>query len=347
MALYKRPNSKFWWMKFYFGGSLVQQSTKVANRRDALTIEAAFRHELALGRIGIKIKKDFPTFEQSVNDFLEWSAVRKGATACKRHRFSAIALRKYFGKTKVDRIKAKDVEGFISWRFKQPSIKTGGTISRESVNHELRVFKMIFNRLIELGTVSSTPARFIKQLPENERKFHVITPLQEKAYLLACPPILSEVAVIMIETGMRPKEVFTLKAEKVFFEKGYLQITDSKTPSSNRKVHFTPKVKSILQRRMEKFSEGWLFPKKDVSGNPRYSSMHFWHLPVVKKLKFDFDLYDCRHTFATRAIERGIDLITLAALLGHKDTKMLSRYVHPSEEMKADAMRKMFLAKAV
>ncbi len=57
MALYKRENSKYWWMKFYFDGQLVQQSTKVANKRDALTVEAAFRHELALGRIGIKRKK--------------------------------------------------------------------------------------------------------------------------------------------------------------------------------------------------------------------------------------------------------------------------------------------------
>ncbi|HXG85261.1 MAG TPA: site-specific integrase [Pyrinomonadaceae bacterium] len=206
---------------------------------------------------------------------------------------------------------------------------------------------MIFNRLIELGTASESPARFLKQLPENERDFHVITPAEEKIYLLACPPPLSDVATIMIETGMRPKEVFTLKADKVFFDKGYLQIIDSKTPSSNRKVHFTPKVKSILHRRAAKFPDGWLFPKRDVPGNPRYSSMHFWHLPVVKKLKFDFDLYDCRHTFATRAIERKVGESTLAALLGHKDTKMLSRYVHPSEDMKVEAMRKMGLAKAV
>lgn len=347
MALYKRPNSKYWWMKFTFDGQLIQQSTQVANKRDALTVESAYRTQLALGKIGIKPKKDIPTFEQAVNDFLEWSIVRKGETACKRHRFTAIALRKYFGKTKIDRIESKDVEGFVRWRLEQPSKKTGGTISRESVNHELQIFKMIFNRLIESDIIGKSPARFIKRLPENERNFHVITPMEEKEYLLACPPPLQDVATIMIETGMRPKEVFTLKAEKVFFDKSYMQITDSKTPSSNRKIHFTPKVKSILERRAAKFPDGWLFPKRDVAGKDRYTSMHFWHLPVVKKLKFDFDLYDCRHTFATRAIENGVDLITLAALLGHKDTKMLSRYVHPSEEMKADAMRKMYLAKAV
>lgn len=62
MALYKRPGSKYWWMKFTFGGQLVQQSTKCSNRRDAQTVEAAYRHELALGRIGVKLKKDAPVF---------------------------------------------------------------------------------------------------------------------------------------------------------------------------------------------------------------------------------------------------------------------------------------------
>jgi hypothetical protein len=56
MALYKRPNSKFWWMKFTFDGQLIQQSTQVANKRDALTVESAYRTQLALGKIGIKAK---------------------------------------------------------------------------------------------------------------------------------------------------------------------------------------------------------------------------------------------------------------------------------------------------
>ncbi len=74
MALYKRPNSKYFWIKFTFDGELVQQSTKVANKRDALTIESAYRHELALGRIGApKVKA--PTFSKAVDDFLVWSKV--------------------------------------------------------------------------------------------------------------------------------------------------------------------------------------------------------------------------------------------------------------------------------
>jgi site-specific recombinase XerD len=45
--------------------------------------------------------------------------------------------------------------------------------------------------------------------------------------------------------------------------------------------------------------------------------------------------------FATRAPESGIDLLTLASLLGHANLKMVMRYAHPSEERKAEAIRRM------
>jgi integrase len=51
-----------------------------------------------------------------------------------------------------------------------------------------------------------------------------------------------------------------------------------------------------------------------------------------------FRLYDCRHTFASRAVEQGINLVTLAAMLGHANLKMVMRYAHPSENEKQTAV---------
>jgi site-specific recombinase XerD len=50
---------------------------------------------------------------------------------------------------------------------------------------------------------------------------------------------------------------------------------------------------------------------------------------LAKKLGFHVTPYSVRHTFATDAIIRGVDLQTIATIMGHVDLKMLSRiYQH-------------------
>jgi len=54
-----------------------------------------------------------------------------------------------------------------------------------------------------------------------------------------------------------------------------------------------------------------------------------------------FRLYDLRQTWATRAAMAGIDLVTLAAMLGHSRIQLVARYAHPTEEHQFAAMKKL------
>jgi site-specific recombinase XerD len=45
-----------------------------------------------------------------------------------------------------------------------------------------------------------------------------------------------------------------------------------------------------------------------------------------------------RHTVASRMAEEGIDLATLAKILGHSSIRIVERYVHPTAEHKKSAM---------
>jgi integrase len=55
-------------------------------------------------------------------------------------------------------------------------------------------------------------------------------------------------------------------------------------------------------------------------------------------VSLNFVLYDFRHTFATRLAEAGVDLVTLAAIIGHASVRIVQRYVHPSAQHKRNAM---------
>ncbi len=347
MALYKRPDSKFWWMKFHFDGEVIQQSTKCSNKRDAGTVESAYRTQLALGKIGIEPKREIPNFEKAVEDFLKWSKVEHALQTAtyKRYYFSCQTLKKYFGKAKANRIETKDIEKFIVWRCGQTSKKTGAFITRETVNHELLTVKMIFNRLIESKILRDNPARTVKRLSENERQFHVLTYDEEKKYLLASPQPLQDVATVMLETGMRCGEVYRLRHQDIYLEKGFLKVVKGKTKTSVRNVHLSEKAKDVLRYRMKKFSGENLFPQGDKDLSKPTDSLDKQHLTTIGNLKMKFRLYDCRHTFATRAVENGVDLVVLASILGHSSLRMVMRYSHPSETFKADAIKRMEKAK--
>ena len=64
---------------------------------------------------------------------------------------------------------------------------------------------------------------------------------------------------------------------------------------------------------------------------------------VLKNLNIPHKgFHSLRHTFATRALECGMDVKTLSEILGHKNpTVTLNRYVHSLMEHKKEMMNKL------
>jgi integrase len=110
--------------------------------------------------------------------------------------------------------------------------------------------------------------------------------------------------MVMLETGMRCGEVYRIRRDEVFIEKSYLQVTERKTKSSARRVHLSEKSKQILSARLKRFDGVFLFPQNETDGKNASKTIDHIHRKVARRLKFNFRLYDFRHTFATRAGER-------------------------------------------
>ena len=62
------------------------------------------------------------------------------------------------------------------------------------------------------------------------------------------------------------------------------------------------------------------------------------YLRIRKRTGVPFNLHLMRHAFTTELIERGVDIKTVAELLGHSEMSMTAIYAHTTRERKADAV---------
>ena len=54
-------------------------------------------------------------------------------------------------------------------------------------------------------------------------------------------------------------------------------------------------------------------------------------------------LHKFRHTYATRLLESGADIVTVQRLLGHSDVKTTRKYLNPDEDLKRKAVNRLSL----
>jgi integrase len=341
LAVYRR--GRIWWYNFVFQGRHVQESSGFANKTAALRAEAKRRMELLEHRAGFKQIKASPKFEEHVEKFLEWSRRQHRPKTHELHGNNCKALLRFFRGCWLDEITPGMVEDFKIARSKEErkNAKDGSIISPATANRALTTLKKLFNHSEKSGYGITNPVRNVEFLDEGPGRTRVVSFEEEIKYLAKASQPLRDIAQIILDTGLRPEEVFRIRVEHLDFAAQTIFNPFGKTRAARRTVTMTAEVCAILRKRAKVANGPFVFRSKP-SGDKPIGSVRKAHDHAVEKagIRDHFRLYDLRHTFATRAVAGGVDLPTLSAMLGHTSIQMTMRYVHPAEEQKKIAAGK-------
>ena len=242
MSLYKRGG--VWWYDFEVNGTRIRESTGLPSRSSAAREEALRKAELIQNPGREESWEPAPKFEEfALKDFAAWSENqhREHPSTHERYMRSVKVLIRFFGQRTLDSIFSGDVERFkiIRSRERRKNARDGRTVTPAAVNRDLALLRILFNLAIRLKKARTNAVSGVKLLPEHNLQMRVLSWEEESAYLAAVSQPLRDVAALMLETGMRPGEVFRLRREDVNLELGFLRIPTGKTPFARRTIPLT------------------------------------------------------------------------------------------------------------
>ena len=120
------------------------------------------------------------------------------------------------------------------------------------------------------------------------------------------------------------------------YDKKVLKITEPKTKAANRTIVLPKELIEVLKEYRKTVNSKWLFPSpvknEDVPRDPtacRKSLSKILERAGCKHVPF----HALRHTFATQSLRYGMDIKTLASVIGHESVETtLNVYSHVTDE---------------
>jgi integrase len=246
--------------------------------------------------------------------------------------------------------------------------KPGGLSSR-SIKYIHTVIHSCLEQARKEGMIQVNPADAVK-LPKREQKEIKYLGTAEAAIFLAAAKESKHFAAffLALNTGMRRGELLGLRWQDIDFETGQLTVTqglvrisgkglvfqEPKTKLSNRVINLSPAVLAVLKEHKRKQNEYRLMAgggyRKDLDLvfanelgepiDPRAFTRVFER--IVKKTGLDVTFHGLRHTFATIALEQGVDVKTIQETLGHHSSAFtMDVYSSVTAKMKREAADKV------
>lgn len=241
----------------------------------------------------------------------------------------------FLGQVKLVELQSTQIQKFVTYlgelHISGSSIRSIVTVLKSALNQAVIDNHLLKNPCQNI-VIKKNDVENVRALTKEEQQKIECAALQESA----CSPV-----ILALYTGMRIGEISGLKWSDIDFENGRLAVNRTlyRTTTNNKNgktqiVIDSPKTKA--SKRMIPIAENlkrYLLEKRVgatsdyvISCRERYAEPRLINYRFKKTLKKTglrhIHFHMLRHTFATRCIEQGIDIVTVSKLLGHSSTKM-------------------------
>jgi integrase len=262
------------------------------------------------------------------------------------------------GKIPLNKLTQNDLQQFYARLKKSGRVRNvecyGKGLSDRMVRGCHAVCRTALEKAVQEELIRENPAIGCKLPPKKDREMQVLTRDEMQRFLIqAKEEGFYELFLLELATGLRRGELLALQWDDLNFETGELHITKQiyrtkegmlvsqpKTKAAIRTIVLPPPLIAVLKELKENTFSRWLFPSRIRDDLPIDPAWCRKKLQIIlehaqcKRIRF----HDLRHTFATTALESGMDVKTLSAVIGHVSAATtLDIYTHITDTMQQEA----------
>ena len=197
--------------------------------------------------------------------------------------------------------------------------------SNGTINRRLAALSVMFKHAYRRGYIDRMP--MLERKRETQGRIRWLTEDEEsimfRKFVEIGRPYMADMAMILIDTGMRTGELFKLLGRDVDLDEGLAYLWDTKNGRS-RSIPLTDRAVQAFKRQEYETNTHPFDVTQD-------SWTHWWgRMKEMVGLKDDaqFVPHCLRHTCASRLVQRGVDLRVVQEFLGHSSINTTLRYAH-------------------
>jgi integrase len=334
--------SGIWWIRW------TDQSGR-KRREKAGTFSAAQkllakRHTQKLESVKLpdNLRSRTVTFRELCDDALTHSQSENSERQTYELRLRINQLLAEFGSRPVESIKKSDIVG---WLAEQSEARDWAASSR---NRWQATFSLIFRVGIDNEKIDRNPAARIRRKTEGGGRVRFLSDAEEVRLRAAIEHRFREFLphfLLSIHTGMRMSEQYGLDWGQVDFERRQIHLPKTKNGDPRTMPLNSIAVAALkeLHGRGKQMKAMPVFPS--VRTGESLQGSRGWFPSALEEAKIEGYTWHCnRHTFASRLVMAGVDLRTVAELLGHRTLQMVMRYSHLAPEHQASAVDRLVKA---